>query len=68
MLTSLVEKYDIYLNVQTKRRSVHVNSYCGTELYFDIQCCLGHSTKIWYMPKSIKKSMFESYGITNAPH
>ena len=32
MLTSLVEKYDIYFEVQAKRCSVHVNGYCGTEL------------------------------------
>ena len=32
MLTSLVEKYDIYFNAQAKGRSVHVNGYCGTEI------------------------------------
>ena len=29
-----------------KRCSVHVNGYCGTELHFDTDCCIGHSTKI----------------------
>ena len=45
-LTSLVEKYDIYVNVQAKRRSVHVNGYCGTELNFGSDCCIGHPPKI----------------------
>ena len=43
MSTSLVKKYDIYFNVQAKRRSVHVNGYCGTELNFGIVS--GHPTK-----------------------
>ena len=63
MFTSLVEKYDIYFNLQAKRRSVHVNGYCGTELNFGTDCCIGHPTKISYMPSS-KKSIFKSYGIT----
>ena len=45
VLTSLVEKYDIYFNVQAKRHSVHVNGYCGTVLNFDTNCYIGHSTK-----------------------
>ena len=40
MLTSLVEKYDMFFKVQTKRRSVHVNGYCGTELKFGTDCCI----------------------------
>ena len=44
-LSSLVEKYDIYFNVQVKRRSVHVNGYCGTELNFGNDCCIGHPAK-----------------------
>ena len=46
MLTSLVEKYDIYFKVQAKRNSVHVNGYCGTELYLGTDCCIGHPTNI----------------------
>ena len=53
-LTSLVEKYDIYFNVQAKRRSVHVNGYCGTELNFGSDCCIGHPPKILYMQSSNK--------------
>ena len=45
MLTSLVEKYDIYFKIQAKRRSVHVNGYCDTGLNFGIDCCIGHPTK-----------------------
>ena len=67
MFTSLVEKYDIYFNLQAKRRSVHVNGYCGTELNFGTDCCIGHPTKISYMPSS-KKSIFKFYGITKTPH
>ena len=52
MLISLVKKYDIYFNVQAKRRSVYVYGYCGTELNFGTDCCIGHPTKIWYMPNS----------------
>ena len=50
MLTNLVEKYDIYFNEQAKRRSVHVNGYCSTELTFDTGGRIGYSTKILYMP------------------
>ena len=38
MLTSLVGKYDIYFKVQAKRRSLHVNGYCDTELIFGVDC------------------------------
>ena len=36
MLPRVVETYDIYFNVQAKRRSLHVNGYCGTQQNSDI--------------------------------
>ena len=56
---SLVENYNKYFKVQAKRRSVHVNGYCGTELN------LGTDTQqISDICQVLKKSIFKSYSIT----
>ena len=36
---------NIWHLLKAKRCSVHVNGYCGTELHFDTDCCIAHSTK-----------------------
>ena len=44
MLTNLVEK-NMTFTLMNKRRDVQymLNSYCGTELNYDTDCCIGHS-------------------------
>ena len=55
MLTSLVVKYVIYFKEQAKRRSVHANGYCDTELNFGTDCYIGLLYRTINVSKFISK-------------